>query len=361
MAGKFEQKPFSEIDINDSLFASLKADYPEFATKWFPKCIRENRKAVVFFDATGLGAFIALKKEEDEPILLQNGKIPAVPRLKIATLLLAERFRGQRLGEGTLGLVLWYWQRSKLAEIYVTIFPSHTDLIVQVERFGFRLVGYNARGEGVYLRSRKDIDFSDPYKSFPFVSPNFSKGGYLIVDEGYHDTLFPYSELKNTQHEPLDMDAANGVSKVYIGRARNVHYRVGEPIFIYRKYTGTEGRPGYRSCLTSYCVVTGVIPVKENGRAKMSFDEFVALAGNKTVFDRQELKQRFDNDQTITVITMLYCGYFGPGRNLNMVWLKENGLWANEQQYPTQVQLTPAQCQAIWQAARAKLENVFGV
>lgn len=323
MAGKFEQKLFSEININDPLFASLKADYPEFAEQWFPKCIRENRKAVEFSDVAGLGAFIALKREENEPIPLQNGEIPAAPRLKIATLLLAERFRGQRLGEGALGLVLWYWQRSKLEEIYVTIFPSHMDLITQVERFGFRLAGYNARGEGVYLRSRKNIDFSDPYKSFPFVSPSFNKGGYLIVDDGYHDTLFPYSELKNTQQEPLDMDAANGVSKVYIGKARNVHYRVGEPIFIYRKYTGTEGRPGYRSCLTSYCTVTGVVSVKENGRAKMAFDEFAALAGNKTIFDLQELKRRFDNDSTITVVTMLYCGYFGPGHNLNMIWLKK--------------------------------------
>lgn len=360
VAGRFEQKLFSEIDINDPLFSSLKADYPEFATAWFPKCIQGKRKALVFYDAAGLGAFVALKREH-EPIVLQDGVIPAVPRLKIATLLLAERFRGQRLGEGALGLILWFWQRSKLEEVYVTVFPNHADVIAQLERFGFRVVGHNARGEVIYLRSRRDIDFSDPYKSFPFVSPNFGKGGYLIVNDSYHDTLFPHSELKNTPQEVLDMDAANGVSKVYVGKAWNVHYRIGEPIFIYRRYTGTEGKPGYRSCLTSYCVVTGVVPVKENGRAKMSFDEFVALAGNKTIFGREELKQRFDDDPNITVVTMLYCGYFGPGHNLNMMWLKEHGLWADEQQYPAQVQLTPAQCRAIWEAAQVKLDNVFGL
>lgn len=360
MAGRFEQKLFSEIDINDPLFDTLKVDYPEFSETWFPKCIRENRKAWVFYDPAGLGAFVALK-EENEPITLQDGVIPAVPRLKIATLLLAERFRGQRLGEGALGLILWSWQRSKLDEVYVTVFPSHTDLIAQVERFGFQAVGNNARGEMVYLRSRKDIDFSDPYKSFPFVSPNFDKGGYLIVDDSYHDTLFPYSELKNTPQEVLNIDAANGVSKVYIGKAWNVHYRIGEPIFIYRKYTGNEGKPGYRSCLTSYCVVTEVVPVKENGYAKMSFDEFVALAGNKTIFERQELRQRFDHDRNITVVTMLYCGYFGPGCNLSMMWLKRNGLWAAEQQYPTRVQLTPAQCQVIWRAAQVDVDNALGL
>jgi len=359
MAGRFEQKPFSEININDPLFNGLKADYPGFASKWFPKCIQENRKALVFYDSAGLGAFVALKRE-NEPIVLCDGVIPAAPRLKIATLLLAERFRGQRLGEGALGLILWFWQRSKLEEIYVTVFPSHADLIVQLERFGFQMVGHNAGGERIYLRCRKDIDFSDPYKAFPFVSPNFDKGGYLIVNDSYHDTLFPHSELKNTPQEVLNMDAANGVSKVYIGSAWNVHYRIGEPIFIYRRYTGTEGKPGYRSCLTSYCVVTGVVPVKENGQAKMSFDEFVALAGNKTIFGREELKKRFNDDRNITVVTMLYCGYFGAGHNLNMMWLKANGLWADEQQYPTQVQLTPAQCQTIWNAAYVNLDNVFG-
>ena len=29
MAGKFERKRFSEIDLNDPFFDSLKADYPE--------------------------------------------------------------------------------------------------------------------------------------------------------------------------------------------------------------------------------------------------------------------------------------------------------------------------------------------
>lgn len=194
MAGKFEWKPFSAINIKDPLFDSLKADYPEFSNSWFPKCVRENRDALAFYDTKGLGAFIALK-HENEPIPLRNRLLPAIPRLKVSTLLLANRFRGQRLGEGALGLVLWNWQHLKLEEIYLTVFPQHTDLICQLERFGFRMAGYNGRGECVYIRNRKNIDFSTPYTSFPFLSPSFKKGGYLIVKDKYHDTLFPYSEL----------------------------------------------------------------------------------------------------------------------------------------------------------------------
>ena len=197
MIGRFEHKLFADINVNDSFFDSLKADYPEFATAWFPKCATQNRTALVFSDEIGTGAFIAMKKET-EPILLQEGNLPDIQRLKISTFLLAERFRGQRLGEGALGLVLWEWQKSRLEEVYLTVFPRHDDLIFQLERFGFIAVGHNTNGEIVYLRSRKKIDFSDPYKSFPFLSPDFKKGGYLIVEDDYHDTLFPYSELKNT-------------------------------------------------------------------------------------------------------------------------------------------------------------------
>ena len=76
MAGKFERKRFSEIDISDPFFNTLKQDYPEFERTWFPKGVQENREALVFSDEIGLGAFIALKRET-EAIVLQEGVIPA--------------------------------------------------------------------------------------------------------------------------------------------------------------------------------------------------------------------------------------------------------------------------------------------
>ena len=43
--------------------------------------------------------------------------LPAKERIKIGTLRLAERFRGQRLGEGALGVALWRWQEQEVEEI----------------------------------------------------------------------------------------------------------------------------------------------------------------------------------------------------------------------------------------------------
>lgn len=358
MAGRFERKLFSEINLGDPFFDELKRDYAEFESKWFPKCAREGREALVFSDERGLGAFIALKEEKEELVLVEK-TIPSKLRLKISTLRLAERFRGQRLGEGAIGLILWQWQSSGIDDVYVTVFMEHDDLISQLERFGFVCEGHNARGECVYLRSRSNIDFSDPYKAFPFVSPDFKKGGYLIVNDEYHDTLFPYSEVKYTNQYGLDIAAANGVSKIYIGQQWETHYRVGEPIFIYRKYTGMSGKR-YKSCLTSYAIATEVVYVKRNGLELITFEEFCKHVRNKSVFTNEELWRKYQTESTITLVKMLYGGFFGAGNNINMDWLDRNGLWAPQGVYPTQLQLRPEQCRAIWNEGKIEVENLFG-
>ncbi len=358
MAGRFERKLFKDINLNDSFFDELKKDYPEFDSKWFPKCITENRSALVFSDEQGLGAFVALK-EENQEIKLKDRTIPPNHRIKISTLRLAERFRGQRLGEGAIGLILWQWQKSNTEEIYVTVFDEHNDLIVQLERFGFVCQGYNERGERVYLRSKANIDFSDPYKSFPFILPNFKKGGYLIVNDDYHDTLFPYSEVKNTNQYGLDIAAANGVSKIYIGQQWQTHYNSGEPIFIYRKYNGPSGKR-YKSCLTSYAIVTEVVCVKRNGSELITFDDFCNHVGNKSVFSKEDLCNKFKTEPTITMVKMLYGGFFGAGNNINMDWLDRNGLWSPQGIYPTQLQLHPEQCKSIWREGSIDLDSLFG-
>ena len=358
MAGKFEFKPFSHIDLADPFFDTLKKDYPEFAEFWFPKCVQEGRGAWVFNDEKGLGAFIALK-EENEEIPLEGISLPACPRLKVSTLRLAERFRGQRLGEGALGLILWIWKQQPVEEIYLTIFPEHQDLITQVERFGFINVGRNRRGENVYLRSKKSSDFSDPYKSFPFISPDFEKGGYLIVDDNYHDTLFPYSELKNEFQERLNKDVANGITKIYIGKQWQTHYKVGEPVFIYRKHQ-RGGQPRYRSCVTSYCVVSDVIAVKRNNRAIVDFGSYKAMIGNKSVFSDATLRERYEKDRNVTVIKLLYCGYFGAGKNVNMDWLDRHGLWSINGGYPANTQLTKSQCELIFEQGKVSIDKVYG-
>ena len=116
MAGKFERKLFSQLNPDDPFFDSLKADYPGSAKStgfinWFHKKAVEGKRALVFEDEQGIGAFINLKPGEDEEIRLSNGStLPKLKRLKITTIKIDERYQHQRIGEGAIGLTLWYWR-----------------------------------------------------------------------------------------------------------------------------------------------------------------------------------------------------------------------------------------------------------
>ena len=360
--GKFSLRKFSEINLDDPFFATLKSDYPGSASSpsfcvWFKNKAQEGRTALVFSDDQGLGAFICIKNE-NEPIELKGGTLAACNRVKISTMKIAERFRGQRLGEGAIGLVLWKWQKSRTDEIYVTAFDKQDLLISQLEKFGFHKAGYNLNGEGVYIKSRHNIDYSDPYKSFPFINPNFHSSGYLIINDTYHDTMFPYSELKNnTLQNAVAMNVSNGLSKVYVGaQYSQLPYGIGDPILIYRRYTAGSGKQ-YRSCMTSFCVVTKIIQAQKSGQKLMSFDELLTKIGNKSVFNKDELKNRYNNDWNVLVMEMLYYGYFGEGNNVNMAWLKQSGYWGDG--YPTSFSLGQAAFKSILKKGNIDVSNVI--
>jgi len=364
MAGKFELRKFSTLDVNDPFFNSLKSDYPADENnigfiKWFQKKSIDDSTALVFSDEQGLGAFVCLK-DENEPIELTDKTLPAIPRKKISTLRIAERYRGQRLGEGAIGLTLWKWQKSRDSEIYITVFEKHEQLIGQLEMFGFSLAGYNLNGERIYIKNRFDLDYSDPYKSFPFINPNFQKAGYLIVDDVYHDTLFPYSELSNTIQSQIAISVANGISKIYIGaQYTRPHYQIGEPLMIYRKHTKQDGqKPRYKSCITSYCVVTDVIMAKTNSQALITFSNLCERIGNKSVFDIEQLRKRYDNDRNVVIVEMLYYGYFGAGHNVNNAWLSNNGYFTSNV-YPALIEATPHQFKAILKEGKIDVSNVI--
>lgn len=365
MAGAFSLKKFSDIDLSDPFFDSLKEDYPIGGLVkpfeiWFPEKARDGRSALVFNDEEGLGAFICIKHEAEE-IPLQDRTLPKRDRCKVTTIKIAERYRGQRIGEGAIGLLLWKWQKMGWDDIYVTVFDKHDLLISLLTRYGFIKVGYNLNGEGVYMRSRDNVDYSDPYKSFPFINPGFQNAGYLCVNDYYHDTLFPYSELKNTLQTSVALNVRNGLTKIYVGKQYTVPpYRIGEPILIYRIHNG-DGIKKYKSCVTSYCVVKQVIAAKRNCKALMTFDELIKKIGNKSVYDQDELQTKYDNDKNMFVIEMIYYGYFGEGHNVNMDWLDTHDHWckAHSAPYPALIRLSPDEFRDILQEGNVDVDNVI--
>lgn len=363
MAGKFERKLFSEISLDDPFFDSLKADYPGTSTstgfvKWFAAKAADGKKALVFEDDQGIGAFVNLKPAEAEEIKLADGTtLPKVARLKITTIKIDERYRHQRIGEGALGLTLWQWRDLGTDEIYVTVFEKHTSLIFLLEKYGFVYVGNNLNGERVYIKDRRNLDFSDPCKAFPFLNNQMQYAGCLAIDMAYHDTMFASSELAHTLQERVDISVANGLKKVYIGKPYSLAFKVGEPVLIYRKYTGTDGRPGYKSVITSYCVATRIEKIKSNGQALCTYDEFLHMVGNKSVYDEDELKIKYDTWASLTLIELLYYGYFGAGNNVNWKWLKDNDCWPGT--HPMNFRYTRSQFETILREGNVDVDNVI--
>jgi len=355
MPGKFVWKKFAEVDVNDIFFQSLKDDYIEFQN-WFQKKSLANENALVFSDEQGVQAFIYLKRE-NEPIELIDKILPVSPRLKIGTLKLSEKIKGIRLGEGAIGVSLWYWQKTKYDEIYITVFEKHNDLVNLLCRFGFISNGKNKRGENVYVKKRNSIDYSSSYKSFPFINGDITKAGIIPIYENFHDRLFPYSELKGNNKYIEEETAGNGITKIYIGFPyTTIHYNVGEPAFIYRIYTGNEQKT-YKSAITSFCTITKIDIIKDKGKPKMSLDNFIKNAGNKTVFTREELSEMYNNKkENIVMLEMVYNGFFGKGKNITHRMLNDNGLF---QTHPYSIEFTKKQFIQVLDMGGADVQNII--
>ena len=364
MAGKFVLKKFENIDISDTFFDSLKADYPGTKNstgflEWFTS--KPNRTALVFEDENGIGAFVALKSE-NEFVQMKNGCLKEEKRIKISTIKISERHRGERYGEGAIGLLLWYWQKSGLNQIYVTVFDKHITLIKQLVKFGFVKKGYNLNCEGVYVKDRRTIDYSDAYKSFPFVNKNMKYAGYVIFDAIYHDTMFAYSKLKNKDSLQMEVgrSVTNGISKIYVGKAPVVNYYIGEPVLIYRKDELETPGKRYRSCITSFAIVTDVIQPKVKNHYMMSFEQLLQHIGNKSVFDEGELYRQYSEYHNVTVVSLLYYAYFGEGNNVNLDWLEKHDCWTTDpNQYPTSVHLDINKFEKILKEGNINVSDVI--
>lgn len=75
---------FSELNLDDHFFDSLRNDYTEF-DKWFKKKCNNAASAYVLFDSSGfIHAFLYLKEENGEDSTT-NPKLPKAKKLKVGT------------------------------------------------------------------------------------------------------------------------------------------------------------------------------------------------------------------------------------------------------------------------------------
>ncbi|WP_370528719.1 N-acetyltransferase family protein [Achromobacter sp. ACM04] len=282
-----EHRRFSDINLSDSFFDSLKADYAEFSD-WFQRKVASGEMAYVFYsDDSILDGFLYLKIESDA-IVDVTPPLPALSRVKVGTFKI--NAHGTKLGERFLKKVFDHAIDQRVEEIYVTIFDAHEALIRLFASYGFERIASKTSSngvEGVYLR-RLRVPYLDPIASYPLVNLRNSRPHLLALHPNWHTRLLPDSILQNEDARVVqDISHTNSIHKVYLGAMPGMSgLRRGDPLLIYRTSDGL-GHAEYRSVATSICVM-------EEYRHISSFpslESFLAYCNPYSVFTEQELQQ----------------------------------------------------------------------
>ena len=136
-----KKKKVYAIDETDSIFCSLREDYPGF-DDWLQKCKREHREAYLISDSgNSCLAGICIHKKEEGLVTGELGKT-----LKLCTFKVSDNQHGNRYGELLLKTIFDYADKNNYEYLYFTTFPKHDDLIEFAKSFGFvcnEVVGEN--------------------------------------------------------------------------------------------------------------------------------------------------------------------------------------------------------------------------
>lgn len=292
-----QRKKFSEIDLNDDFFDSLKNDYPGFS-EWFE---RKSNKDAYILDDGGIQGFLYLKEENDEDTsIIPNLK--KKKRLKVGTFKI--NAHGTKLGERFIKIIIDEIFKNNYEEAYVTIFDKHDSLIKLLLKYGFEHYGIknsDAGTEEVYIKYSQKVS-GDISLDYPRVNIKDNKKFMLSIFPRYHTKMFPHSQLKTEKdHIIEDTSFTNSIQKIYLSGANLSSYKKGDVIVIYR--TADYGKKAeYSSVATSICVVKEIKHINEF----KNYDEFYKYCSKHSVFHEEELETFWKTKKYKYLVKMLY-------------------------------------------------------
>ena len=304
---KIRRRPFSEVNLDDPFFDSLKNSYNDFSN-WFKK--KANEPAYVGYNDSGeVKAFVYLK-EEKSTVTDVTPPIPA-PCLKVGTLKIEAH--GTKLGERFIKIIFDELRKANLNLAYVTVFPEHTALIKLFQKYGFVFHGTKGN-EDVYVKKIPTKN-RGLLLDYPVVQATGAQKWLLAIRPAYHTPLFPDSILRNESLELVqDVPETNSIHKVYIGWMRDFPLlRNGDCIIIYRCQNAYEGPAWYRSVATSLCVLEEIHP-KDYFHNET---DFIDYCKKHSVFSETELSQAYHNPKPgLHTLKMTYNFAFEKRPNL---------------------------------------------
>jgi predicted nucleic acid-binding protein len=320
-----QQKLFGNLNLDDTFFDTLKADYLGFEA-WFHKKSNEQAYVTINDENNLIQSFLYIKTEQSSDSY-PDIQPPFSPkkRLKVGTFKVVSN--GVRLGERFMKIIFDNALIQRLDEIYVTIFDKSDDqkrLIFLMEEWGFVLHGTKgSAGELVYKRDfSKHFNLINPKLTYPFISLNTNFFLVPIYPE-YHTDLLPDSFLKT--ESPLNFvenePHRNALSKVYICRSIERDVKRGDVLIFYR--TAEQGKSAYHSS-----VITTIAIVEDKVDNIGDLDDFITKCRRRSVFSNEKLKEFWDYYPRLKpfIINFLYVHSFELGNRLNRKTLLELGV-----------------------------------
>ncbi|MFD0705612.1 hypothetical protein ACFQY8_07640 [Alloscardovia venturai] len=308
-----EYRLFSDFDLQDPFFDSLRKSYSGF-DDWFNRKAAAGEKAYTVYEDSSIVAFLYLKEENDDdysvvPIL--SGR-----RLKIGTFKV-DFDHHSSIGKRLFAITMRTFAAGEYPYVYVTTFDApHTQgLRHMFEQYGFERYGSKGEEE-VWVKVRPaHIDHAvDVYKRYPFLDiqedtrsiafPLLSygrKATFLPIYPLWHQRLFT-SRLANESKTIIpDETRVNSIEKIYLTSISAVGVlRAGDVLLIYRTAPrGTVAR--YTAVVTAFCTVVEV----KNIRDFKTFDEFKRYERGRSVFTEDELKNFYRTGKYPYILTFL--------------------------------------------------------
>ena len=298
---------FSDINLNDSFFDSLRASYPEF-NEWYNKKAAAGATAYCYYVDNELKDFLYLKIEEEELSDLTPA-LPAKKRLKVGTFKVDNDNRHTTRGERFMKKIMDMAIAEDVDEIYVTMFPTEElqGLIRMFEKFGFSHIADKPHegGNAEYVLIKDMTTHVDDFKlDYPFVKKASSNKYVLSIVPEFHTHLFPDSILKNEKKYDLiqDVSETNSIYKIYLCWMQDTrNLKAGDKLIIYRT-SDEEGKAYYRSVCTSVCTVCEV----KTYRDFENEEEFIKYTNRYSVFKEHELRRWYKYKNNFIVIKMVY-------------------------------------------------------
>ncbi|ODS04282.1 acetyltransferase [Vibrio scophthalmi] len=278
---------FSDINLDDPFFDTLKNDYKEFGD-WFKR--KANNNALVLYNDDKLIEGFLYCKYESGPGDDTTPPLPDTQHMKVGTFKFNPKRtrRGDRYLKKIFDYALAY--QPDVDDIYVTVFgDKHPYLVELFKRYGFNKVAEKSTKNGIEdVLLRKLTEFSgDVDKDYPFIKTKGNNKYLLSIYPHFHTKLFPDSKLiTDSPNIVRDISYSNSIHKIYIcGMADVMNFKRGDALVIYRTGDG-QGAAEFRAVATSICVVENVHTID----SYKNEEDFISYCLKFSLFDEGELR-----------------------------------------------------------------------